>query len=41
MYKVIIWGMGRTYNQYINMIKLQEMLGKIKGGGYNRKRTFI
>lgn len=37
MYKVIIWGMGRTYNQYINMIKLQEVLGKIRGGGITGK----
>lgn len=37
MYNIIIWGMGRTYNQYINMIKLQEILGKIRGGGITGK----
>lgn len=30
MYKVIIWGMGKIYNQYINSLKLQEFLSNIE-----------
>lgn len=29
MYKVIIWGMGKWYNQYFNLIKFQESKEKI------------
>lgn len=29
MYKVIIWGMGKWYNQYFNLIKYQESKEKI------------
>lgn len=34
MYKIVIWGAGQTYNQYINLVKMQELRGKIYGGGY-------
>lgn len=29
MNTVIIWGLGYDYNQYINCIKLQEIMGEI------------
>lgn len=29
MYKIIIWGIGCVYNQYINNIRLQELMGKL------------
>lgn len=29
MYRVIIWGIGHLYNQYINCIHMQELLGKL------------
>ena len=39
MYKVIIWGMGKIYNQYINSLKLQEFLSNIEIVGITgRKR---
>lgn len=30
MYKVIIWGTGAYYSQYLNMIKAQEVEGKLQ-----------
>jgi hypothetical protein len=30
MYKVIIWGTGTFYNQYLNHIKYQELLNTIE-----------
>lgn len=33
MYRVLIWGCGYYYSQYINAIKYQEMLGDIKVTG--------
>ena len=33
MFSAVIWGMGYTYNQYINAIKYQELLGRIKISG--------
>lgn len=30
MYKIIIWGIGTYYNNYLNLIKYQELLGKIE-----------
>lgn len=30
MYTAIIWGLGYDYHQYINCIKLQEMLGELE-----------
>lgn len=32
MYKIAIWGTGRIYDHYINTVKYQELLGKIRGG---------
>lgn len=29
MYKIIIWGTGHLYNQYINCIRMQEFLGNL------------
>lgn len=29
MYKVIIWGTGSLYNKSINLIRYQEMQGKM------------
>lgn len=33
MLSAVIWGMGYTYNRYINAIKYQELLGSIKISG--------
>lgn len=37
MFRVLIWGCGLQYSQYINAIKYQEILGKIKVMGITGK----
>lgn len=36
MYKVLIFGIGVAYDKYLNCVKLQEMLGKIKVAAVTR-----
>lgn len=37
MYRIVIWGMGKTYSRYINCLKLQETLGSIEVSGITGK----
>lgn len=36
MYKILIFGLGADYDKYLNCIKLQEVLGKVKVVGVTR-----
>lgn len=33
MHRIAVWGVGSVYNRYFNALKLQEIQGKIRGGG--------
>ncbi len=37
MYRIVIWGVGKTYNRYVNCLKLQETLGSIEVSGITGK----
>lgn len=41
MYKVIIWGTGETYNEYLNLIKYEEMKGSIAVVAITSNETYI
>ena len=37
MYKVLVWGAGYGYSQYINLLKYQELLGELRIVGVTGK----
>lgn len=40
MFRIVIWGTGYGYNQYLNLMKYQELLGEIEIVGVTGKDVF-